>query len=63
MTFRSYYPAFNGTFKIEATPANQVGLTWRKGKFLTTLHVDLETYATHITYYDPTVDASKPLVV
>jgi len=63
MTFRSYYPAFNGAFKIETTPENQVGLTWRKGKFLTTLHVDLETYTSHITYYDPTVDASKPLVV
>ena len=60
MTFRSYYPAFNGDFKIETTPENQVGLTWRKGKFRTTLHVDLETYASHITYYDPTVDASKP---
>ena len=63
MTFRSYYPAFNGEFKIEATPENQVGLTWRKGKFLTTLHVDLQTYATRITYYDPTVDATKALAV
>ena len=42
---------------------NQVGLTWRKGKFLTTLHVDLNTYATRITYYDPTVDATKALAV
>jgi sucrose phosphorylase len=63
MTFRSYYPAFNGDFKIEVTPENQVGLTWRKGKFLTTLHVDLQTYATRITYYDPTVDATKALAV
>jgi sucrose phosphorylase len=59
MTFRSHYPAFNGEFKIEATPENQVGLTWRRGKHRTTLHVDLDDYATRITYYDSTVDARK----
>jgi sucrose phosphorylase len=63
MTFRSYYPAFDGTFKIEATPENQVGLTWRKDNFTTTLHVDLQDYKTRITYYDPTVDTRKRLAV
>jgi len=63
MSFRSYYPAFNGAFKIEATPEDQVALTWRKGNFTTTLHVDLNTYKTRITYYDPTVDTRKRLAV
>jgi sucrose phosphorylase len=63
MTFRSYYPAFNGEFKIESSPEDQVELTWRKGKHKTTLQVDLNDYTTRITYYDPTVDASKPFMV
>lgn len=63
MTFRSYYPAFNGVFKIENTPEDQVGLTWRKDQFATTLHVDLKAYTTRITYYDPTVDARKTFTV
>ena len=63
MTFRSYYPAFDGTFRIEATPEDQVSLTWRKDNFTTTLHVDLLTYKTRITYYDPTVDTRKRLAV
>jgi sucrose phosphorylase len=63
MTFRSYYPAFDGAFKIEATPEDQVSLTWRKDNFTTTLHVDLQTYKTRITYYDPTVDTRKQLAV
>jgi sucrose phosphorylase len=63
MTFRSYYPAFNGEFKIESSPEDQVVLTWRKGKHNTTLHVDLNNYTTRITYYDPTVDARKPFIV
>jgi len=63
MTFRSYYPAFNGVFKIETTPEDQVGLTWRKDQFATTLHVDLKDYTTRIAYYDPTVDARKTFTV
>jgi sucrose phosphorylase len=63
MTFRSYYPAFDGAFKIEPSPEDQVVLTWRKGKHTTTLHVDLNDYTTRITYYDPTVDARKPFTV
>ena len=63
MAFRSHYPAFNGTFKIESTPEDQVGLTWRKDQFATTLNVDLKSYTTCITYYDPTVDARKTFTV
>jgi sucrose phosphorylase len=63
MTFRSYYPAFDGDFKIETTPEKQVGLTWRKDNFTTTLHVDLTSYQTRILYYDPTVDTRKRLKV
>ena len=63
MTFRSHYPAFNGTFRIESTPEDQISLTWRKGKFMTTLHVDLHSYATRIVYYDATVDTHKRLAV
>ena len=63
MTFRSYYPAFDGAFKVEATPEDQVGLTWRKDTYTTTLHVDLQDYQTRITYYDPTVDARKTFAV
>ena len=63
MTFRSHYPAFNGNFKIEETPEDQIGLTWRKGRFMTTLHADLNSYETRIVYYDATVDTRKRLVV
>lgn len=63
MTFRSHYPAFNGAFKIEDTPEDRIGLTWRKGRFMTTLHVDLNSCETRITYYDATVDTRKRLVV
>jgi sucrose phosphorylase len=59
MTFRSSYPAFDGDFTIEATPENQVGLTWRKDRYAATLHVDLQTYATRISYHDPTADTPK----
>ena len=62
-----YAPASSSAFsfvsKIEATPENQVGLTWRKDRFTTTLHVDLQAYATRISYYDPTVDARKTFKV
>jgi sucrose phosphorylase len=52
MEFRSTYPAFNGEFKIEETPDDQIELTWALTPFHATVHVDLNTYATHIDYFD-----------
>jgi sucrose phosphorylase len=52
MEFRSTYPAFNGEFKIEETPDDQIKLTWALTPFHATVHVDLNTYATHIDYFD-----------
>ena len=61
MSFRSYYPAFNGTFQIEATPEGEVGLTWRKDHFTTTPHVDLQDCATASSITTPRWTPAKHL--
>jgi sucrose phosphorylase len=57
MEFRSSYPAFNGEFKIQETPDDQIELTWALTPFHATVHVDLRTYATHIDYFDSRTQA------
>ncbi len=52
MEFRSTYPAFNGEFKIEEAPDDQIKLTWALPPFQATAHVNLRTYASHIGYFN-----------
>lgn len=53
MEFRSGYPAFDGHFTIEDAPDDEIKLAWRQDAHRAVLHVDLNTYATQIDYYDP----------
>lgn len=52
MTFRNRYPAFNGDFHVQDTPEDQLKLTWKNDAFEATAHIDLNTYDTHIRYYN-----------
>lgn len=63
MTFRSSYPAFDGDFRIEPAPDHQLVLTRTHEIYSATLSVDLNTYRTHIKYYDTTQKAWKEVFV
>lgn len=52
MKFRNNYPAFNGVFKIQASPQSQVILTWSQDSYRTTATIDLQTYENRVAYYD-----------
>ncbi len=53
MKFRNSYPAFNGTFTIEASEEHELNLKWRYKKYEALAHIDLNGFKTHITYTDP----------
>jgi len=52
--FRNEYPAFNGEFKVTDTPDQEIELSWKKDQMSCTLHIDLKTYKSLITYTDTT---------
>jgi len=52
MEFRNSYPAFNGTFTIDDVPDDQLQLSWKLPPYRVTVHIDLNTYLTRISYYD-----------
>jgi sucrose phosphorylase len=63
MKFRNSYPAFDGKFRIEDSPENQMVMTWAKNNYKTTAAIDLNDYNVTITYFDPESDSSKELEV
>lgn len=58
MEFRNTYPAFGGKFYLANTPDDQLALSWAKGRYKTTVFIDLNDYATRIVYTDPS--SKKP---
>ena len=52
MEFRNSYPAFSGQFVIKEAPDDQLALAWTQAPYHATAHIDLNTYKSHITYYD-----------
>jgi sucrose phosphorylase len=52
MEFRGACRAFDGQFSIEDAPDDQLKLSWAQLPHRATLHIDLATYQTEITYYD-----------
>ncbi len=52
MKFRGACEAFDGRFAIEDAPDDQLKLDWKNPPHRATLHIDLNTYQTQITYYD-----------
>ena len=63
MKFRNSYPAFDGEFRIEDSPENQMVMTWAQNNYQTTAAIDLNDYHVTITYFDPESDTSKQLEV
>jgi len=63
MEFRSHYPAFEGTFAIEATPEDELSLSWHRENVRTTLWVNLKDYRMRIDFTDPATGAAKTLAV
>jgi len=63
MKFRNTYPAFNGRFKIEDSPENQLILTWTDKQFQTKAFINLDNYDTKISYYAPDEDSMVEFVV
>ncbi len=59
MKFRSEYPVFNGTFRIEDCPEDQVVISWTDDPLKATAVVDLRSYKSVITYLDPKTGADK----
>ena len=56
MEFRGACRAFDGQFSIEDAPDDQLKLSWAQLPHRATLHIDLTTYQTEITYYDAEQD-------
>jgi sucrose 6(F)-phosphate phosphorylase len=48
--FRNQYPAFNGVFSVSETQADMIVLSWEKDDSFCVLKVDMNTFATHISY-------------
>ncbi|NQT10952.1 MAG: sucrose phosphorylase [Desulfobacteraceae bacterium] len=63
MKFRNTYPAFNGSFKIEDSPENQLILTWTENQSKAKAFINLDNYNTKITYYDPEKDSDCEFIV
>jgi sucrose phosphorylase len=55
--FRNEYEAFDGEFEVLGSAADEIRLSWRKGKKRCTLTVDLKTNKSAIEYLD---DSSEP---
>jgi sucrose phosphorylase len=53
MRFYNSYPAFSGKLTIEDAPDNELKLSWKKAPYETRAHIDLNTYKTTISYWDP----------
>jgi len=53
MQFRNSHPAFDGAFRIEETPEDQLSLAWQNGGHHATARVDLNNYTAHIECSDP----------
>jgi sucrose phosphorylase len=53
MRFYNSYPAFSGKLTIEDAPDNELKLSWKKAPYETQAHIDLNTYKTTISYWDP----------
>jgi sucrose phosphorylase len=63
MKFRTSYPAFNGEFRIEDSPENQMVMTWAQSNYQTTATINLNDYHVKITYSDPESGTSKQFEV
>jgi len=63
MEFRNSYPAFNGEFRVEDSPENQIVMTWTQENHQTTATIDLNDYNAAITYFDPESKTSKQFEV
>ncbi|MDX9786684.1 MAG: sucrose phosphorylase [Desulfobacterales bacterium] len=61
MELRNGYPAFNGTFHIQNTNEDRLGLSWVLPPYQAHLDLDLNTFDTRITYYDPETDRQVEL--
>ncbi len=61
MKFRNNYPAFNGQFKIEEAPENQVHLTWTHEEYRAEAEVNLDNYENRITYVDSETQKTRTI--
>ena len=50
--FRNEYPAFNGEFQVQDSPENEIKLSWEKDEKNCTLHIDLSTFTSLVTFQD-----------
>lgn len=50
--FRNTYPAFNGDFRVQDSPCNEIRIIWNKGNKSCQLKVDLITNESVIEYVD-----------
>jgi len=48
--FRNQFPTFDGTFSVEPTEKNKIGLAWEKDNHKCRLNINLETYQSIISY-------------
>lgn len=53
MEFRNGYQAFNGSFHIQDTDEDRLSLAWVLPPYQAHLDLDLKTFDTRITYFDP----------
>jgi len=50
--FRNEYPAFNGEFLVHDSPESEIKLSWQKAQKNCTLHINLCTFTSTITFRD-----------
>ena len=48
--FRNEYPAFNGEFNVLDSPDSKINLSWKNGEKICTLHIDLSTFTSEISF-------------
>lgn len=61
--FRNSYPAFEGSFTLNACSDHEVALRWDKQEAYASLHADLQANTLEIRYYDPVSKTEKRLAL
>ena len=61
--FRNSYPAFEGSFTLNACSDHEVSMRWDKQETYTSLHANLQANTLEIRYYDPVSKTEKCLAL